>query len=205
MWRKVHALMSDRAHPTEVQKAVDTAIELTSQVWCFEPGDAIEAAIAKIEQRSPLTFARPEIGTMLRYMSTSEAQWHDMTAQLWGDVKAQQKLDTGSSGYTNDVTGTLGSLSQAKQALRHHCQVRRDRQCPLRNQTVGHTVQGTASALEELIEEITAARDKGIANTSQSVMDESGDTYYGVFCYTVAYKENTVAAVKQMKRNWREI
>ena len=50
------------------------------------------------------------------------------------------------------------------------------------------------------------AREKGIADTTQSVMDESGDTYYGAFCYvyTVAYKENTTAALKQMKHNWRE-
>ena len=39
--------------------------------------------------------------------------------------------------------------------------------------------------------------------SSQAVMDEAGDTYYGAFCYTVAYKENTNAAVKQIKRNWR--
>ena len=68
--------MSDRAHPTEVQVnvAADTALELTSQVWHFKPtsSDAIEAVITKIERRSPLTFARPEVGTMLRYMSTSE-------------------------------------------------------------------------------------------------------------------------------------
>ena len=62
-------------------------------------------------------------------------------------------------------------------------------------------MRGTASELAELIEEITAAREKGIAETSQSVMDESVDTYYGAFCYTVAYKENTDAALKQMKHN----
>ena len=116
MWRKVHTLMLDMAHPTEVQEAadVDAALELTSQVWHFEPSDAIEAVITKIERRSPLTFARPEIGTMLRYTITSEVQWHAITAQLWRDVKSQQKLDTGPSGYTKDVTGTLGSLSQAR-------------------------------------------------------------------------------------------
>ena len=53
------------------------------------------------------------------------------------------------------------------------------------------------------MEEMTAAREKGIADTSQSVMDESGETYYDTFCYTVAYKENTNAAVKQMKHNWK--
>ena len=43
------------------------------------------------------------------------------------------------------------------------------------------------------------AGEKGIADTSQVVMDESGDTYHGTFCYicTVAYKENTNAALKQ--------
>ena len=65
-------------------------------------------------------------------------------------------------------------------------------------------MQGTLSELEELVEEITAAREKGIADTSQSVLDESGDTYDGAFCYTVAYKENTNAAVKPMRHNWKE-
>ena len=144
--------MSDTAHPTEVQEAADAALELTSQVWHFEPSDAIEAVITKIEKRSPLTFERPEIGTMLRYMTTSEEQWHDTTAQLWGDIKTQRKSDTGSSGCTTDVTGTLGSLPQAKHARRYHYQVRQDHQCPLRNQTVEQTVRGTGSELEELIE-----------------------------------------------------
>ena len=50
---------------------------------------------------------------------------------------------------------------------------------------------------------MTAARERGIADTAESVMDESGDTYYGAFCYTVAYKENTRSAVKQMRQNWK--
>ena len=204
MEENAHTLMSDTAHPTEVQEAADAVLKLTSQVWHFEPSDAIEAVITKIEKRSPLTFARPEIGTMLRYMTTSEAHWHDTTAQLWGDNKTQRKSETGSSGYTTEVTGTLGSLLEANHTLSDHYQVRRDRHCPLRNPTVENTVQGTLSELEELVEDITAARDKGIADTSQSVMDESGDTCYGAFCYTVAYSENTYTAVKQMKRNWKE-
>ena len=65
-------------------------------------------------------------------------------------------------------------------------------------------MRGTASELEELIEETTTAREKEIADTLQAVMDESGDTYYTACCYTVAYKENTTAALKQMKHNWRE-
>ena len=57
----------DNAHPAEVQAAADAAVELTSQVWHFESSDAIEAAITKIEKRSPLTFARPEISTMVTH------------------------------------------------------------------------------------------------------------------------------------------
>ena len=55
MWRTVHTLMSDTAHPAEVQEAADTALELTSQVWHFEPSGAIEAVVTKIEKRSPLS------------------------------------------------------------------------------------------------------------------------------------------------------
>jgi hypothetical protein len=201
-WRETHTLMADNAPPTQVQAAADAALTLTSQVWQFEPSDAIEAVITKIERRSPLTFTRPEIGTMLRYMTRSAQQWHTIVAQLWADIKTQRKSDTGSSGYTTDVTGTLGPMPEAKQRLSDHYQVRKDRHCPLRNQNVENTVQGTQAELEELVEEMTVARDKGIADTVQAVMDESGDTYYGAFCYTVAYKENTKAAVKQMKQNW---
>ena len=204
-WRETHTLMSDNAHPTEVQAAADAALELTSQVWNFEPSDAIEAVITKIEKRSPLTFARPEIGTMIRYIATSAEQWLTIIAQLWGDIKTKRKSDTGSSGYTTEVTGTLESLPKVKQKLSDHYQVvMRDCHCPLRNHNVENTVKGTLAELEELVEEITAAREKGIADTVQSVMDESGDTYYGAFCYIVAYKENTKSAVNQMRHNWKE-
>ena len=94
-------------------------------------------------------------------------------------------------------------MPEAKQKLSDHYQTRRDRHCPLRNHSVENTVQGTGAELEELIEEMTAARERGIADTAESVMAESGDTYYGAFCYTVAYKENTRSAVKQMRQNWK--
>ena len=126
-------------------------------------------------------------------------------AQLWADIKTQRKSDTGSSGYTTDVTGTLGPMPEAKQKLSDHCQTRGDRHCPLRNHNVENTVHGTGAELEELVEEMTVAREKGIADTVHAVMDESGDTYYGAFCYTVAYRENTKAAVKQMRQNWKAI
>ena len=89
-WRETHTLMADNAHPTQVQAAADAALTLTSQVWHFEPSDALEAVITEIVQRSPLTFARPEIGTMLRYMTTSARQWHTIVAQLWADIKTQR-------------------------------------------------------------------------------------------------------------------
>ena len=34
-------------------------------------------------------------------------------------------------------------------------------------------------------------------------MDESGDTYYGAFCYTVAYKENIGTVWEQLVSSWR--
>ena len=92
LWRKTHTLMSATAHPTEVQEAADAALTLTSQVWHFEPSDAIEAVITKIERRSPLTFTRPEIGTMGRYRTTSSEQWHTITAKLWGGHQNQTKV-----------------------------------------------------------------------------------------------------------------
>ena len=104
LWKEVYTLMSDRADPEEVQRAADAALELTAQCWQFEPSHAIEAVIIKIESQTPLTFACPATGTLVRYASTSEGQWHNIAAKLRGEVKAQQKAVTGSSGYTKEVT-----------------------------------------------------------------------------------------------------
>ena len=177
LWKKVSTLMSDRAGPKEVQKTADAALELTAQCWQFEPSHAIEAVITKIERRTPLTFAHPKMGTLVRYASTSGKQWRDITAQLWGDVKAQQKANTGSSGYTEEVTGSFGLMPEAKQALSEHDEVSKAGKCPIRNHSVEGTVQGTASELTELLEEMLTAREEGIKETKQAVMHESGDTY----------------------------
>lgn len=48
------------------------------------------------------------------------------------------------------------------------------------------------------------ARDKGIKETMQAVMDESGGTYYGAFCYTVAYRENMAAVWEQLIISWKD-
>ena len=87
------------------------------------------------------------------------------------DVKAQQKATTGSSGYTEEVTGVFGSMLEAKQALREHDAVRKASKCPLRNHSVESTVQGTAAELEELLEEMVTARIEGIKETKQVTGD----------------------------------
>lgn len=74
LWKTVNPLMSDRADPREVQKAADAALELTARCWQFEPSHAIEAVITKGERRTPLTFAHPEVGTLVRHASASEKQ-----------------------------------------------------------------------------------------------------------------------------------
>ena len=203
LWKEVSALMLDRADPREVQKTADAALELTAQCWQCEPSHAVDAVITKMERRTPLTFAHPEMGTLVRYASASEQQWKDITTQLWKDVKAQQKATTGSSGYTKAVTGVFGSMREAEQALREHDAVRKANKCPLRNRSVESTVQGTAAELEELLEEMLTARREGIKETNQVVMDESGDTYEGAFCYTVAYKENIGTVWEQLVSSWR--
>ena len=45
---------------------------------------------------------------------------------------------------------------------------------------------GTGSELQELLVEMEKADSLGTAETRAAVMDESGDTFYGAMCYTVA-------------------
>ena len=94
-------------------------------------------------------------------------------------------------------------MQEAMQALREHDQVRKAGNYPLRNRSVESTVQGTASELAELLEEMMTSRVEGIRETKQGVMDESGDTYYGAFCYTVAYKEHVGTVWEQLVSSWR--
>jgi hypothetical protein len=68
---------------------------------------------------------------------------------------------------------------------------------------VEDTLQGTTAELEELLEEMATAKVEGIRETRQVVMDVSGDTYYGAFCYTVAYRENIGTVWEQLVRSWK--
>ena len=81
------------------------------------------------------------------------------------------------------------TFAAALSSLKAHFQVRKDRHCPLLNQTVEDTLGGTGSELQELIVEMEKAGSIGMAETREAVMDEAGDTFYGAMCYTVNDKE----------------
>ena len=70
---------------------------MTAAAWEFEEQDAVEAVIIKIENRSPLTFSNPAIGTLVRYLSQTVEQFRVITKQLWTDIKASAVTATGPS------------------------------------------------------------------------------------------------------------
>ena len=158
-------MMLNSDSPEAVQQAANTAMSMTATAWEFEEQDAVEAVIIKIENRTPLTFRNPAIGTLVRYLSQTIQQSRAITKQLWKDMKASAIAATGSSAYVYNVKGEFPTFMSAQSALKAHYQVRKDRHCPLRNHTVDDTLGGTGSELEELIVEMEKAESLGMAET----------------------------------------
>ena len=106
--------------------------------------------------------------------------------------------------YISEITGEINSLAEGTARLSDHYQARKDECCPLRNTDTDQTTRGAASELEELIEQMLLATTVGMADSRDDVMDEAGDTFYGAFCYTVAWKEHTSRAVSEWRTNAQE-
>ena len=121
-------------------------------------------------------------------------QWHKtLAATLWRDIKIAHTLATGTSAYTADIKHRFDTFEDSEEALSAHYQVRTDRRCPLRNENVEQTLKGTASELQELKHEMQSAEtDSDNSMTSMKVLNEAGDTVYGVMCYIVAWREQAL-------------
>ena len=94
-------------------------------------------------------------------------------------------------------------MAEGTAQLSEHYQARKDECCPHQNTNTDQTIRGTVSELEELIEQMSLASTVGTAD-SRDDMDEAGDTFYGPFCYTVAWKEHTSRAISKCRTNSQE-
>ena len=68
-------MMLNRERPAEVQQAANTALSMTVATWELGEQDAVEPVIINIENRSPLPFSNPAIGTLVRYLSQTVEQF----------------------------------------------------------------------------------------------------------------------------------
>ena len=65
-WDTMFRLMSNPSSPMAFTEVAQAAMTITSTTWSFEAAVAMEAVIQQIVSRSPLTFANPHLGMVLR-------------------------------------------------------------------------------------------------------------------------------------------
>ena len=82
-WRVMCTAMTNVCAPEVVQAAANTALQETAKNRSFRAHvqDAAEAVVMKIEQRSPLTFVNPALGTGLQAVTP------EPTALMWKHIK----------------------------------------------------------------------------------------------------------------------
>ena len=193
LWRHTLLLMHNSSLPSIVQQLAIEAMTLTATAWSFASQDAVEAVLMKVERRTPLTFAHPQLGILLRSIADT------LAPKLWKQAKAQAEQATGTSGYTAEVQGKFISLPQAIQGWQQHFQVRTDRQCTMRNRTTEDTLRGTSDEVAELMEVIDQTRTQGRDQVRSKIMDEAGDSFYGMLYYAALWREQCHTAVQRWK------
>ena len=193
MWRHTLALMYNGSLPSVVQQLAIEAIALTASAWGFASQDAVEAALMKVERRTPLTFACPQLGVLLRGITDT------LAPKIWKQVKAKAEQSTGTSGYITEVQGRFGTLNQAITGWEQHFRTRTDRQCPLRSRTTEDILGGTSAEVDELMEVVDQTRTQGRNSVRSRIMDEAGDSLYGMLCYASLWREQCHAAVQRWK------
>ena len=107
MWRHALSLMYNSSLPSVVQQLAAEAMTLTTLAWGFASQDAVEAVLMKVERRTPLTFAYPQLGILLRSVTDT------LAPKLWKRIKVQADQATGTSGYTAEVQGKFSTLPHA--------------------------------------------------------------------------------------------
>jgi len=95
MYEAMHSLCS----PTVVMAAAEAALRVTAMHWGFAETTAMEAVMAKCEERLPLTFGnvRPGLGMVPSVVAPGA------TDALWKLIKKLRVASTGSSSHINET------------------------------------------------------------------------------------------------------
>ena len=125
MYEAMHSLCS----PTVVMAAAEAALRVTAMHWGFAETTAMEAVMAKCEERLPFTFGnvRPGLGMVLSVVEPGA------TDALWKLIKKLRVASTGSSSHINETQGKYANMAEANAAWSVHYDRRRVARCQRRN------------------------------------------------------------------------
>ena len=195
MYDAVHSLCP----PTVVMAAAEAALRFTATHWAFAETTAMEAVMAKCEERLPLTFgpAKPGLGLLLAALAPTA------TDAIWRLKKAMRVASTGSSSHVNETQGKYANMAEANAAWVSHYERQRAARCQRRNRQAHDAIQATASEVTELFAEFDHTRKHGFEAASLGVTDEVGDVWYGARCYAVAYTEQAAGAINTWRANFK--
>ena len=183
-WNFVYNAMQKMCPPKVVMSAAEAALRTTAQLWGFKPTTAMEAVMAKVEERLPLTFGgNPQHQAMYRILQVLSAKAMDV---IWRHMKQTRVHDTGTSSCLSEVTGQFGDMGQATAEWHRHYAKRLAQGCQRRNRLIEEAMLGTASEMCELFSELDETRDVDFDATAMAVADEVGDVWYGAQCCAIA-------------------
>ena len=201
-WNFMLNAMQKLCPPKVVIAAAESALRTTAQLWDFKPTTAMEAVMAKVEERLPLTFGgNPEHLAVYRVLQLLSDK---ATDNIWRHLKQARVDATGTSSSLGEVKGTFNSMEQATEAWQAHYAQRLARGCQRRNRLIEDAMQGTASEIGELFTELAYTTKVGFDATAMSVAYEAGDVWYGAQCYAIAYTEQAGRALAGWQQNLRD-
>ena len=201
-WNFMFNAMQKMCPPTVVIAAAASALRTTAQLWGFKPTTAIEAVMAKVEERLPLTFGgNPEHLAVYRVLHLLSDK---ATDDIWRHLKQARVDATGTSSSLGEVTGRFNSVEQATEAWQAHYARRLTQGCQRRNRLIDEAMRGTASEMVELFAELAHTTKVGFDTTAMAVADEAGDVWYGAQCYAIAYTEQAGRALTGWQQNLRD-
>ena len=182
-WSFLHEAMHNMCPPAVVIAAAEAALRVTAMHWQFAETTAMEAVIAKVKARLPLTFRDTQLGMVLTALSSKS------TDVIWCHMKNIHMQANGTSSHVGHTEGKYKNMAAANAAWSSHYARRMVQRCQRRSKLIDDATQSTASEVVELFAELDNAKQHGFAATSLGVADEAGDVWYGARCYAVAYSE----------------
>ena len=197
-WSFLYDAMHNMCPPTVVIAAAEAALRVTAKHWHFAETTSMEAVIAKVEARLPLTFTDTQLGVVLRALSP------EATNVVWHHMKNIHKQKHGTSSHVEHTQGKYEDMATANVAWSSHYARRMVQHCQRRSNLIGDAIRSTASEVVELFAELDNAKQHGMAATSLGVADEAGDVWYGARCYAVAYSEQARLAIDDWVANFKQ-